>query len=84
MNFEQIIEQRIKALKEAHISNQIEGADMGDSTLLCLKELAHRLPMKNLNDKNYYLLNNYSPNKKTTLARNRISDNLILITTGCI
>ncbi|BBF11251.1 TPA: hypothetical protein ACPGEY_001304 [Haemophilus influenzae] len=69
MNFEQIIEQRIKALKEAHISNQIEGADMGVAHfLLCLKELAHRLPMKNLNDKNYYWLNNYSPNKKDYLS----------------
>ncbi|HHF4335995.1 hypothetical protein [Haemophilus influenzae] len=41
MNFEQIIEQRIKALKEAHISNQIEGADMGDSTFSTMLERAN-------------------------------------------
>ncbi|HHF0165694.1 TPA: hypothetical protein ACPO3X_001229 [Haemophilus influenzae] len=40
MNFEQIIEQRIKALKEAHISNQIEGTDMGDSTFSTMLERA--------------------------------------------
>lgn len=40
MNFEQIIEQRIKALKEAHISNQIEGADMGDSAFSTMLERA--------------------------------------------
>ena len=46
MNFEQIIEQRIKALKEAHISNQIEGADMGDSAFSTMLERA-RAPITN-------------------------------------